>query len=99
MKKIILGLGLEQRTATCSFCGENDKNCVKGSVPLVVDYYEKDTESKRVIENFSRSFFTGRKIIKDYDWREVVKENRFKTKTNDADICKDCITQLHQLLK
>lgn len=51
MKKIILGKGLEERVAKCSFCGEFQKECVKGSIPFIASYYEPITTTKIVIDD------------------------------------------------
>ena len=79
MKKLKLEFALEQRNATCNFCGESEKDCVKGVLP---DYFEylsttkydwrygiEKEEYKYVIDDWKYGLFGNRKIIvgnKDY---------------------------------
>lgn len=99
MKKIILGLGLNQREAQCSFCGEHNKPCVQGTVPVVVSYEKPITKSVKTIDDWEYSFSFKKVIVGDYNYADVVIGYNPMIKTNSADICKDCVTQLSALLK
>lgn len=102
MKKLLLGKGLEERVATCSFCGEKEKECVKGDLPFKAVFSEPITEQRRVIEDKRRylgqSFFSGEFRIKDFNWGLVVTGWETKTVIDNVDICKDCIRQLAKLI-
>lgn len=100
MKKILIGRGLEERAAVCSFCGDSKEDCVKGSVPLEVE------SPKFIIENYAilnvgKHFKVSTFSSNYYQIPEgeekcggiMVKGETVKL-TDDADICKDCIRQL-----
>jgi len=99
MVKLALGKALEQRKATCNFCGENNKDCVRGSVPLeatrytFVEQLHVPKDSRLVFpflrENFYR--YTEYDLIPKYEESGKV--------TDDADICVDCIRQLASLIR
>lgn len=57
-------IGLEERNATCSFCGESGKKCIKGSLPLEVEYSSIKTDTIKV----PKGEMKYEKIIKDYNY-------------------------------
>ena len=79
MKKIILGKGLEERMTRCNFCGEYDKECVKGSVPLKVEipiskwaYSCTDYSHKWVIEDYKLPMFgKSKKIVGEPKYMKI----------------------------
>ncbi len=98
MKKIILGKGLEERNANCNFCGEKDKDCIKGTIPFKSIVYK--TSLQKVIEDYEYVvpfFGESYKKIDDYNFREVVIDKEYKI-IEESDICKDCIKQLAKLV-
>lgn len=105
MKKIILGKRLEEQKAICDFCGENNKDCVKGSENLIVSFpklsYEKiailDAKKHYKSSIFGESYY---KIPKSEPIFVHVQDGDCTTsRTYTSYICKDCIRQLAQLIK
>lgn len=95
MIKISLGKSLEQRDADCDFCGESNKDCIKGSVAFKGWVYE--TMAKKVIDDLKVGFFSGRRYIKDYNYLPVIINKEYKD-LKSPHICKDCIRQLAKLI-
>jgi hypothetical protein len=96
MIKITLGKSLEERKATCAFCEETNKDCIKGVLPFKT--WVKTTEFKPVIDDWNYSMFSSRKYIEgDVHYREVVVSKELKV-IGHSDICKDCIKQLAKLI-
>lgn len=93
MKKLILGKALDQVVATCNFCAEHSKPCVRGALPFIA----KKTTYKYVVDDYELSLLGGYKTKKRPEYHAVVdgeKENQ-----DYADICHDCINQLAKLIK
>ena len=65
MKKLVLGLGLEERCANCNFCGEESKDCIKGSSPFVVKFKNADYESIKVPKDGGLQLVD---VMYDYDY-------------------------------
>lgn len=106
MKKLILGFGLEERVAQCSFCGECHKECVKGIIPVSVSlregkftkHFDLDIDKYYTLPFIGQPYYHVPKD--DVKWSYFYDENTpMITKTDDADICKDCIEQLAKLIK
>lgn len=98
MKKINIVKNLEEVNATCNFCGEKNKECVRGSILFEFCFEKPLTSIKRVIEDYDYNIF-GQKTIKGYEFKHVVESWKQETYTDYPDICKDCIKQLANLLK
>lgn len=88
MKKLILGKGLEERKATCNFCEEKEKECIKGALPLKVVYPTQITEMKqvpvgdlkleKVIDDYEIKFWSGNKVFEDYKDKYVCDSYTYK---------------------
>lgn len=88
MKKLTLGFALEQRKANCNFCGESDKDCVKGVLP---DYFEYLSTTKYdwkyaiekeeygyAIDDWESGAFGGRKIKgKKCEYMKIPSETKY----------------------
>lgn len=80
MKNLNIGITLDQVTATCNFCHEEKKECLRSPYPV--------TEFKEVTKGYveSGNAWSGMKSerITGYD----------NVKICEIDICLDCIKQL-----
>lgn len=99
MIKLILGKGLEEREANCNFCGEQNKQCIKGSVPNKFSFDVVKYEWKTVILRWREIFYSEDKVIKEHsDTVKIIKNIEPVIKELSVDICKDCIRQLAKLV-
>lgn len=88
--------------AQCNFCGEEDKECIMGSVELEVEYPVYKTRIKSVVEDYEYLhylFGKTKKVVLKESYENVITETNCEKKSDKADICLDCIKQLAQLTK
>lgn len=62
MKKILVGIAIENRNATCDFCGEEKKECFKSPRGAKFSYLDKKTKWK--------GFISPHREVVDCEWKD-----------------------------